>query len=130
MDHTSNLQDYQIPVKAFKGFFRVEPEKNWSLNYIPFRNWYNPLKRKIVKYYFLGDIVSRLELINLIIFYWPYRPQIASFDLKIMPWLKILFQDRYRFVWSKECYEMETILLKDYFQINLLTVKTKVAKSS
>jgi hypothetical protein len=130
MDHTSNLQDYQILVNAYKGFYRVEPEKNWNLNYIPLRTRYNHLKRKNVKYYFLGSIISKLELINLIIFYWPYRPQIASIDFKIMPWLKILSQDKYRFVWSKECYEMEIILLRNYFQINLLTVKTKVAKSS
>jgi hypothetical protein len=72
MDHTSNLQDYQIPINAFKGFYQVEHEKNWNLNYIPLKTLHNPLKIKNVKYYFLGSIVSRLELINLIIFYWPY----------------------------------------------------------
>jgi hypothetical protein len=89
-------------------------------NYIPLRNWYNPLKNKILKYHFLGDVISKLNLINLIIFYWPYRPQIDYFDLKIMPWLKILFQESYRFVWSKQCYEIETILLKDCLQIKLV----------
>jgi hypothetical protein len=114
MDYTSNLQDYQIPVNAFKGFYRVEPEKNWSVNYIPLRNWYNPLKTKTLKYHFLGDIINKLDLIYLIIFYWPYQPQIEYFDLKIMPWLKILSQDKYRFVWSKECYKKVSILLRDY----------------
>jgi hypothetical protein len=52
MDHTSNLQDYQILVNAFKGFYQLEPEKNWSLNYISLRNWYNSLKTKTLKYHF------------------------------------------------------------------------------
>jgi hypothetical protein len=130
MDYTSTLQDYQIPINAFKGFYQVEPEKNWSVNYIPLRNWYNPLKTKILKYHFLGDIISKLDLINLIIFYWPYRSQIEYFDLKIMPWLRILSQDRYRFVWSKECYKIETMMLRDYLQIEQDNAKAKITKNS
>jgi hypothetical protein len=130
MDHTSNLEDNQILVNAFKGFYRVEPEKNWSINYIPLRNWYNPLKTKILKNHFLGDIISKLDLINLIIFYWPYLPKIEYFDLKIMPWLKILSQDKYRFIWSKECYKIETILLIDYLQIKRDNINAKFIKKS
>jgi hypothetical protein len=66
MDYTSNLQDYQIPVNAFKGFYQIELEKYWSINYIPLRNWYNPLKTKTLKYHFLGDIINKLDLINFI----------------------------------------------------------------
>jgi hypothetical protein len=48
MDYISNHYDYQILVDAFKGFYQVEHEKNLSVNYISLRNWYNPLKKKLL----------------------------------------------------------------------------------
>jgi hypothetical protein len=35
MDYTSNLQDYQIPINAFKDFHQVKPKENWSVIIFP-----------------------------------------------------------------------------------------------
>jgi hypothetical protein len=64
---------------------------------------------------FLESKVSKLDLINLIIELWPYRPEIENFDFKIMPWLEVLAQDNYRFIWTNNCLKAQNILLREYF---------------
>jgi hypothetical protein len=58
--------------------------------------------------------VSKLDLINLIIALWPYRLEIENFYFKIMPWLEVLAQDNYKFVWTNKYLKAQNILLKEY----------------
>jgi hypothetical protein len=72
------------------------------------------LKSNLGNIIFLGNKVSKLELINLIIELWPYRLEIENFDLKIMPWLEVFTQEHYKFRWTNKCLESQNILLKEY----------------
>jgi hypothetical protein len=95
MDPTSKY--HQNLIDAFNGFYKIEVEKDSEKIYIPLRDWFKPLKSKTTKTfktknpksYFLNDIISKLDLIKLLIFYWPYRPRIHNFDLRIQPWLEL-----------------------------------------
>jgi hypothetical protein len=87
---TPKWSEYQFPKDAFQGHYKLRFNKDLTINceFIP--NEYCTFEIQPWKYHFLGTKVSKLDLINLIIELWPYRPEIENFDLKIMPWLKFL----------------------------------------
>jgi hypothetical protein len=66
------------------------------------KNEYSTFESKPYRYHLLGSKVSQLDLKNLIIELWPYRPEIENFDFKIMPWLEVLAQDNHRFIWTNK----------------------------
>jgi hypothetical protein len=112
MDQT--FDEYQFPKDAYQGYHQLKFNKNLTLKYAFIKDGYSSFENEPYRYHFLGSKVSKLDLINLIIKLWPYRSEIENFDFKIMPWLEVLVQDNYRFVWTNKCLKAQNVLLREY----------------
>jgi hypothetical protein len=72
MDQASEVSEYQLPINAYEGCYQLRVNKDLILNCKFIKNGNSSFEIKPFRYHFLGKIVSKINLINLIIELWPY----------------------------------------------------------
>jgi hypothetical protein len=88
---------------AFHGSYKLILNKISTFKFEFIKNWNNSYESPPIRYYFLGNKVTKLNLIKVIIKLGLYRSEIENFDLKIMPGLEVISQKDYKFKWTNRC---------------------------
>ena len=104
---------YKPFVNGFSGYCKVKAKETESstsdLTLMP--KWYVPFDENVLSLHHIGKVVTKLELIKLLITFWPYRSEIEGFDLIVIPWLELLSQYNYRFRWTRDCYRSLSLII-------------------
>jgi hypothetical protein len=104
-------------LKGFAGYHRIEVDHESNSGFhSSIQLKLKGSKRKEINCPHIGDRVTKLTLIKLIIEFWCLKETESQFDSRIMPWLKMLTQKPYESIWDKESWLIHGWLLRCYIE--------------
>jgi hypothetical protein len=62
-------------------------------------------------FYDIGQKVTKLQILKLLIAFWPYKNDINGFSRIVMPWLQALSRKSYLQTWTLKCQQTHGKLL-------------------
>jgi hypothetical protein len=71
-------------------------------------------------FYVIGQKVNTLQVLKLLIAFWPYKNDIKGFSRIVMPWLHALSRKSYLQTWTLECQQTHGKLLIQLIRLNSL----------
>jgi hypothetical protein len=71
-------------------------------------------------FYDIGQKVTKLQILKLLIAFWPYKNDIKGISEIVMPWLQALSRKSYLQTWTLECQQTHGKLLIQLIRLNSL----------